>query len=253
MVRPMNQTPEEPQAPDTPPTDDAISITPLDEMPTGRRFLSVGRLVAVTVVVLALVGGAAAFALGGNDDDPKDEGVASIDGTEGEVEDDGSSGNGGNPEVDDSEVFDAMLKFADCMRDHGIDMPDPEMGEGGVQMRAGAAGGPGSGNQEKFEAAQKECEHFMDDARANMPKPSPEELAEMQDKMVAMAECMRARGYDMPDPEVAEDGGVKMRVGRGGPQDKAGGGDEQFEKDQEECNAEAGMEEGPGGGTKGES
>jgi len=147
-----------------------------------------------------------------------------------------------------------MLKFADCMRDQGIDMPDPEMGENGVQMKAGTEGGPDSGNEEKFEAAQKECEHFMDDARKNMPKPSPAERAEMQDKMVAMAECMRGRGYDMPDPEVAEDGGVKMKMSRGGPQDNPGG-DDQLEKDQEECNAEAGLDdgEGPGGGKKGES
>jgi hypothetical protein len=234
-----------------------MTLTPLDELPTGRRFPSVGRLVAVSVVVLALAGGAAAFALGGNGEDPKGEGVASIDGTEGEGEaaDDGSSGNAANSPVDDSKVYDAMLKFADCMRDQGIDMPDPEMGEGGVQMKAGTDGGPGgpdAAQQEKFEAAHEECEHFMEDARANMPQPSPEERAEMQDKLVVMAECMRDRGYDMPDPEVAEDGGVKMKMGRNGPQSEAGG-DEQVQKDQEECSAEAGMEEGPGGGTKGES
>jgi hypothetical protein len=248
----MNQTPEDPHPPTEPaPDDDSLLLAPLDEVPTRRRFPSVGRLVAVTVVVLALVGGAAAFAMGGNDEEPEAEGVASLDGSEGEVEDDGSSGNGQRGPADDSKVFDAMLKFAECMREHGIDMPDPEMGEGGVQMKAGAEGGPDSGNEEKFEAAHKACEHFMEDARADMPAPSPEERAEMQDKLMVMAECMRARGYDMPDPEVAEDGGVKMKMSRGGPQDSPGG-DEQVQKDQEECNAEAGMEEGPGG-EKGES
>jgi hypothetical protein len=247
---------------DTPPTDlppeDPMALTPLDEMPAGRRFLSVGRLMAVTVVVLALVGGAAAFALGGNDEDPKDEGVASIDGSTGEVEDDGSSGNGSSGPADDSEVFDAMLKFAECMREHGIDMPDPERDGEGVRMKAGNEAGPGGeGNEEKLEAAHKACEHFMEDARKDMPAPSPEEQAEMQDRLVAMAECMRGRGYDMPDPEVTEDGGVTMKV-NGGPDEAGPKGDEQFEKDQEECNAEAGMEEGPAGGggsssTKGES
>jgi hypothetical protein len=270
MVRPMNQTPEDPQGPDgaptrppyepgdTPPTapaaDDGITLTPLDEMPTGRRFLSVGRLVAVTVVVLALVGGAAAFALGGNDDDPKDDGVASIDGTTGDVDNDGSEGAAkGSPE-DQSEMYDAMLEFAECMRDHGIDMPDPEIDGDGVRIRSGQDGGPGGGDEEKLEAAHEACEHIMEDAKGNMPAPSPEERAEMQDKLVAMAECMRARGYDMPDPEVDDNGGVKMKV-NGGPEGPEGN-DEQFQKDQEECNQEAGMEEGPGGGggtEKGES
>jgi hypothetical protein len=264
----MNQTPEDPQGPDTghggdtahpthapgdsPPTDDSFTLTPLDEVPTGRRFPSVGRLVAVTVVVLAMIGGAA-FALGGNEEEPNDEGVASIDGTEGEVRDDGSSGNGASGPADDSEVFDAMVKFAECMREHGIDMPDPERDGEGIRMRAGDEAGPGGDrNEEEFEAAHEACEHFMEDARKNMPVPSPEEQAEMQDKLVAMAECMRARGYDMPDPEVAEDGGVRMRM-HGGP-DGRPQDDEQMEKDQEECNAEAGLDEDPrGGGSKGES
>jgi hypothetical protein len=261
----MNQTPEDPQGPDRPPSqppydgaatpptdappaDDAISFTPLDEMPTGRRF-PIGRLVAITVVVLALVGGAAAFALGGNDADPTPEGVASLDGTEGEVDDDGSEGNGTSREKNDAEMYDAMLEFAECMRDQGIDMPDPEMDGDGVRIRSGQDGGPGGADEEKLEAAHKECEHIMEDAKGDMPAPSPEERAEMQDRLVAMAECMRARGYDMPDPEVSENGGVKIKV-NGGAGEAPERGDEQFEKDQQECNAEAGMEDGPGGGAK---
>jgi hypothetical protein len=282
----MNQTPEDPQGPDTgggpaghdghgptdagypahpplepgatppsdsPPTDDAITLTPLDEMPTRSRFLSGGRLAVAALLVVALIGGAAAFALGGDDDEPKDQGVASIDGTTGDGEEEESSGNGTGGPKDDTEIYDAMLKFAECMREHGIDMPDPEMGEGGVQMKAGREGGPDAGgpDEEEFEAAHKACEHLMADVRGDKQL-SPEEQAEMQDKLVAMAECMRGRGYDMPDPEVAEDGGVMMRMGRGpdGPPKD----DEQVQKDQEECSAEAGLEDGGpmgGGGAKG--
>ena len=53
----------------------------------------------------------------------------------------------------------SMLAFARCMREHGVDMPDPEFGEGGrVQMRIEAA--PGQGVEpmdEDFQAASKEC------------------------------------------------------------------------------------------------
>jgi hypothetical protein len=241
---PSGTTPFEPGG--TPPTDASIDLTPLDDMPDRRRFLSVGRLIAVSVVVLALVGGAAAFALGGDDNDTKGDGVASIDGSTGDVDDQESSGNGTAGPADDTEVYDAMLKFAECMREHGIDMPDPEMGEDGVQLRAGVEGGPNEAgpNEDEFEAAQKACEHFMEDVRGDMDL-SPEEQAEMRDKLVAMAECMRGRGYDMPDPEISEDGGVKMKMGRG-PDDGPPQDDEQLEKDQEECNAEAGLgEDGP--------
>jgi hypothetical protein len=86
----------------------------------------------------------------------------------------------------------------------------------------------------------------MDDVVGERQEPSPEEEAEMQDKMTEMAQCMRDRGHDMPDPEV--DGGrVTMEAGSeegdGGPPPEP---DEEFDADMEECSEEAGME-GPGG------
>ena len=49
---------------------------------------------------------------------------------------------------------DAMLAFARCMREHGVDMPDPDFSGGGGVFRAG---GPGSGidpGSETFQKAQ---------------------------------------------------------------------------------------------------
>ena len=60
----------------------------------------------------------------------------------------------------------------------------------------------------------------MEEVRPDMEL-SPEEQAEMQDRLVAMAECMRERGHDMPDPQVDGDGGV--RITRGGPASGSGG------------------------------
>jgi hypothetical protein len=65
----------------------------------------------------------------------------------------------------------------------------------------------------------------------------------MQDRLVDLAECMRARGHDMPDPQVAEDGGVMIRR-EAGPD--GGPSEEQFQQDLEECHEEAGIE-APGG------
>jgi hypothetical protein len=58
-----------------------------------------------------------------------------------------------------------MLEFTECMRDQGIDMPDPEFSADGgmaVTMSAGsapenAAGGPPARDNEEFEAAMEVC------------------------------------------------------------------------------------------------
>jgi hypothetical protein len=64
-------------------------------------------------------------------------------------------------EEQQKEFKDAALAHAKCMRDHGIDFPDPTFDEnGGAQVRIG----PGSGidpDSPKFQAAQKECESKM--------------------------------------------------------------------------------------------
>jgi hypothetical protein len=251
------------QPPFESPTQQALNdLPPLDDdlaEPTGRRrFLSGGRLAAAGLAVVVLLGGGVALARGGDDGDGGSDGVATVDGGEGAQadDDDGGGGGGGGP-VDESEMQDAMLEYAECMREHGIDMPDPEFdGEGGgmvIQREAPAAGGGTTGGpgDEDFEAAQEACGEIMEEVRSQMPQLSPEEIAEMQDKLVAMAECMRGKGYDMPDPQVNEDGGVQIEMRGGGPQSgPAGVGDprnDEFRDDQEACNDEVGLENGPMG------
>ena len=114
-----------------------------------------------------------------------------------------------------------MLEYAQCMRDNGIDMPDPQFDEDGGVTRS--ASRPDSGidpESEEFKAAEEECRPIMEEVRPDMEL-SPEEQAEMQDRLTAMAECMREQGHDMPDPQVDDDGGV--RVTRGGPASGSGG------------------------------
>ena len=92
----------------------------------------------------------------------------------------------------------AALDFARCMREHGIDMPDPEVDDTGrIRVRIGA-GGPGGGarpDPRKLEAAQEACGGLMgggDGDRQLDPA--------ARDAMVAFARCMREHGIDMPDP-----------------------------------------------------
>lgn len=75
---------------------------------------------------------------------------------------------GGGPpeptEAQKTEMRDQALKFAKCMRDHGVDMPDPQFeGGGAVISRAGAKNGGGGIDPESpaFQRAAEACEDLM--------------------------------------------------------------------------------------------
>jgi hypothetical protein len=104
-----------------------------------------------------------------------------------------------------SKARDGALKFAQCMREHGVDMPDPKVDASG-RVAVTLTGGPKSGNAEAdLEAAQKECGKFMEDVKGDPPDAATQ--AKQQDAMLAFARCMREHGVDMPDPEFSSSGG----------------------------------------------
>jgi hypothetical protein len=120
--------------------------------------------------------------------------------------------------VDPSE---APLKYAECMREHGIDMPDPTVSDdGGVMIAVGGPtqvdgeAGTDGPDPEEFEAANKDCQHFMDDAVAGFDPPSEEDQKKMQEQALEFSKCMREHGIDMPDPQFsAEGGGLSVSIG----------------------------------------
>lgn len=239
------------------PAHDTADLPPLPDLedPPARRARGPLRLLAA-VGLVAIVGVVGFVGLTGDDSDGDDgdDGVASIDGAEGDSADGdtGDGGGGGGGPVDQSEFQDAMLEFAECMREHGIDMPDPEFDENGGGVQMGGPGVPDGGgpSEEEFEAADEACSPIMDDVRPDIQL-TPEEQAELQDEMVAVAQCMRDKGWNMPDPEVGEDGGMRISVG---PDDETSGraptpeNREDHIEDMEACQDELGIEgRGPGG------
>ena len=68
--------------------------------------------------------------------------------------------NGGARGTLDAAQIEQLRVFAQCMRDHGVDMPDPDPNSGG--MGAGMFGGPGSGkidrNSPTFQKAMEACQ-----------------------------------------------------------------------------------------------
>lgn len=110
----------------------------------------------------------------------------------------------------------AALAFAKCMREHGIDVPDPEVsGEGGI----GVAVGGDKVNEQEMQAALQACDQFLADAAGERRELDPE----MLDRMVEFASCMREHGIDMPDPTT--DGGRIMVRGNASSGDGDDGGE----------------------------
>jgi hypothetical protein len=100
-----------------------------------------------------------------------------------------------------------MVKFAQCMRDNGIDMPDPKQDDnGGVMIEAMPGGDAGTIDEEKMKTAHEACKRHLPNGGEFKP-PSPEE----QDKIRQQAKCMRDRGYNWPDPKF-EGGGMGETV-----------------------------------------
>jgi hypothetical protein len=144
-----------------------------------------------------------ALALGACGGSPDGDRVASLSGGG------ATTTTNGTGKGSDRDPQQAALDFARCMREHGVDMPDPEVDDQGrIRVRVGGAGS--RPDPRKLEAAQQACGDLMgggDGDRQIDPA--------QRDAMVAFARCMRERGIDMPDP--TGDGLVVRRDGDSGP------------------------------------
>ncbi|MBB4774207.1 hypothetical protein [Actinomadura livida] len=85
---------------------------------------------------------------------------------------------------------DARLKFAQCMRENGVDVPDPGAGDAGAKRL-----GEGT-DRKKLEAALEKCRSWLQ-AGGVMPDLKDPEV---RDRYVEFAQCMRENGVDIPDP-----------------------------------------------------
>ena len=124
----------------------------------------------------------------------------------------------------DKDPQQAALDFAKRMREHGIDMPDPQVDDQGrVRVRVGGLDG-GRPDPKKLDEPRSACGHLMGggDGAGQI---DPEE----RDAMVAFARCMREHGIDMPDP--TGDGLVMRKDDDRGPDPSS----EQFQAAEKAC------------------
>jgi hypothetical protein len=164
-----------------------------------RRKLGLAVVAGLLGVALALT----ATACGGGEDS---DGVASLTPTTGQTTT-GDQGSGDN-DRSGGDREEAALEYAKCMREHGIDFPDPVNGRFELKRQRG--------DQRKLEAAQKACQEILKDA---VPPPSEEEEAELREAALEFAKCMREHGVDMPDPTFPKGGGILQRMPLGTDED----------------------------------
>jgi len=89
--------------------------------------------------------------------------------------------------------------FARCMREQGIDVPDPEPGQGGLRILGQARGN----DPAKTQAAVEACRHLLPNG-GELPRLDGEQLERARE----FAKCMREHGVDMPDPDA--DGRLRL-------------------------------------------
>ena len=148
------------------------------------------RKTLLALSVFALV----ASACGGGD--AGDDGVASIEDLS------AVTTSTAAPTADDDELVideEKVLEFAACMRDGGIDFPDPVVdSDGNVGFDLMAMRDLGDIDEAELEAAFEPCAQYLEGVSFGFERIFD---AEFQDEIVVFAGCMRENGIDMPDPD----------------------------------------------------
>ncbi|MEU3600438.1 hypothetical protein ABZ714_17230 [Streptomyces sp. NPDC006798] len=133
----------------------------------------------------------------------------------------GSEGSGKNDGSvsEEGKKADQALELRKCLREQGLDVPEPEPGRNGAGLSIGGDGMP----KEKVEKAFKTCQ-----AKTGGAGFGEEPAQADKDKALAYAKCMRENGFDMPDPNSG--GGMQeaMPIPRGAEKQK-------FDKAAEAC------------------
>ena len=143
----------------------------------------------------------------------------------------------------EQEARDAMLAYTKCMREHGVDIPDPKPGARGLSITPPKGTPPST-----MDAADEACRKHLEAIKP--PEMSEEEKREFREAALAHARCMREHGIDIPDPTFGENGEARIQIRRKG----SGSGpaidpeDPEFRAAEEACRDK--MPSGPGASTE---
>ena len=125
--------------------------------------------------------------------------------------------------IEDLTDEERLLAFAECMRENGVDFPDPVVEADGTVTFGFRPGGGGGlqrlgeiGRDRDLPAAREACEGMLG-GLAFGPGQGGFDLIELQDTLLEFAQCMRDNGVDMGDPDLS-------RFGPGANDDDQAGG-----------------------------
>jgi hypothetical protein len=195
-----------------------------------------------TLIVLLLALGLVAAACGGEGD--ASSGVASLETTD-TVANASTDAVAEVPSEVDQEQ--AMLNFAACMRDNGVDIDDPTVdADGNVQFGAfRGAVQAGDIDRATMEAAMEVCQDNLEGIALGRGG-GDFDLTELEDTMVEYAACMRTNGYEMDDPDFSDIGPGNGGGSGGRPFGDIDLNDPDFISAQEVCQDILGGFRGPG-------
>ena len=110
--------------------------------------------------------------------------------------------------VDEETTFEeGVLEFAQCMREEGINFPDPTFDTDGNPQFDNLE----IENEEEFESAFENCEDILRNALPEQFDLDPEVEAALVDASLEFSQCMRDQGIDFPDPKPGEFGFFAFR------------------------------------------
>jgi len=171
------------------------------------------RRITALVLLLAL----AAAACGLDSADGGDEGLATLSQSAADSDVALASDEGrADAELDSEE---AILAFTECLRDEGLDVPDPEFDDGGnLRLRSlFEAGEQVDISREEMREGFDACSEYLEGIAQQFDR---SDRAEMEDRLYVYASCMRDNGYDMADPDFS----IERMPGVGGGSGDGGGG-----------------------------
>lgn len=204
---------------------------PLNPLP-GHRRARLLPVMAAAALTLAACGSSSA-----------DTQVASLSG--------GSTATGDSTSttLSDADRQQALLDYAACMRENGVEMADPTFNADGSVQFGGAQGGGGGGfdpGSETFQAAQEACGDFLAGVQFGGPGGGGGfDRTAIQDAFNSFTACLRDEGVQVDDITLGDGPGAG---GPGGtPPAGAGGGT----TDGSTPAPQGGFAGGPGGGGNG--
>ena len=111
--------------------------------------------------------------------------------------------------IEDEEITfeEGVLDFAKCMREEGINFPDPTFDIDGNPQFDNLE----IENEEEFERAFENCEDILRNALPEQFDLDPEVEAALVDASLEFSQCMRDQGIDFPDPKPGEFGFFAFR------------------------------------------